>query len=89
MITNFIKDFRGNGRAEQYNKMDTTLTIGERRVRTTFDPSNDSTVDQIKQKAAELINLFETLRDRDSRCAEYGQTLLETACMYGVKAATA
>lgn len=39
-----------------------TKTIGESRVRTTFNPSANSTVDQIKQKTAELINLVERLR---------------------------
>ena len=39
-----------------------TKTIGENRVRTTFNPSANSTVDQIKQKTAELINLVEKLR---------------------------
>lgn len=69
--------------------MGQTKTIGEQMVRTSFNPSNDSVVDQIKQKSAELINLFETLKEKDPRCAEYGQSLVETACMYGVKAATA
>ena len=37
-------------------------TLGELRVRTTFNPSNESTVDVIKQKSAELINLLQSLR---------------------------
>ena len=69
--------------------MEQTITIGEKMVRTSFNPSNDSVVDQIKRKSAELINLIETVKEKDSRCAEYGQSLIETACMYGVKAATA
>lgn len=32
-------------------------TIGEQRVRTSFNPSKDSEVEQIKQYSAELINL--------------------------------
>lgn len=36
-------------------------TIGELKVRTTFNPSNDSIIDQIKQKSAELINLIDSL----------------------------
>ena len=43
--------------------MDNQLTtIGEARVRTQFNPSNDGIVDQIKQKSAELINLCEELK---------------------------
>lgn len=37
-------------------------TIGELRVRTEFNPSKDGTVDQIKQKTAELINQLEDLK---------------------------
>lgn len=69
--------------------MQENLTIGEQRVRTSFNPSNDSIVDQIKQKSAELINLVETLKGLDPRCASIAQTEFETACMYAVKAATA
>ena len=65
------------------------LSIGEMRVRTTFNPSNDSIVDQIKQKTAELINLCELLKQKDGRAAAEAQTCYETAAMYGVKAATA
>jgi len=38
-----------------------TQSVGEQRVRTTFNPSQDDTVSQIKQKSAELINLCEEL----------------------------
>jgi hypothetical protein len=64
-------------------------TIGESRVRTTFNPSNDSTVDQIKQKSAELINLCEELKAKDGRLASLAQTEYESAAMWAVKAATA
>ena len=64
-------------------------TIGELRVRTEFNPSKDSVVDQIKQKTAELINLCDTLMDRDPRLAELAQTVYEEAAMWAVKAATA
>lgn len=36
-------------------------TIGEKRVRTTFNPSQNDLVSQIKQKTAELINLCESI----------------------------
>lgn len=66
-----------------------TMTIGEQRVRTQFNPSQDSVVDQIKQKTAELINLVETLKDKDGRLASLAQTSYEEAAMWAVKAATA
>jgi hypothetical protein len=64
-------------------------TIGEQRVRTTFNPSQDDTVSQIKQKTAELINLCETLKSKDARLASIAQTEYESAAMWAVKAATA
>lgn len=41
----------------------TTPTLGEQRVRTTFNPSNESVVDRIKQKSAELIDLLQAVRN--------------------------
>ena len=64
-------------------------TLGEARVRTTFNPANDSVVDQIKQKSAELIDLCETLKEKDGRLASLAQTSYEEAEMWAVKAATA
>jgi len=64
-------------------------TIGESRVRTEFNPSSDSVVDQIKQKTAELINLCEELKEKDPRLAAIAQTEYESAAMWAVKAATA
>jgi hypothetical protein len=64
-------------------------TIGEQRVRTTFNPSNDSVVDQIKQKTAELINICEELKSKDGRLASLAQTEYESAAHWAVKAATA
>lgn len=46
-------------------------TLGEQRVRTTFNPSNDSVVEKIKQKSAELIDLLQTLRN-DEVSKSYG-----------------
>ncbi len=65
------------------------LTVGEVRVRTSFNPSADSIVDQIKQKSAELIDLCETLKQKDGRLASLAQTSYEEAAMWAVKAATA
>lgn len=64
-------------------------SIGEQRVRTEFNPSADSVVDQIKQKTAELINLCEELKTKDARLASMAQSEYEIAAMLAVKAATA
>jgi hypothetical protein len=65
------------------------LTKGEKMVRTTFNPSNKSDVDSIKQMTASLINMVEELKAKDPRLASLAQTHYETACMFAVKAATA
>ena len=65
------------------------LTIGESIVRTSFNPSANSEVDQIKQKTAELINLCEKLKLKDGRLASLAKTSYEEAAMWAVKAATA
>ena len=64
-------------------------TMGEARVRVDFNVSNDDTVGEIKVKVAELIDLVETLKDKDPRLASVAQTTLEEAAMWAVKAATA
>lgn len=64
-------------------------TIGELRVRAEFNPSQNDTVSQIKQKTAELINLCEELKAKDGRLASLAQTSFEEAAMWAVKAATA
>lgn len=68
------------------------MTKGEQRVRTTFNPSNDSVVDQLKQKTAELINIVELINKQDAevhRLKALAQTAYEEAAMWAVKAATA
>lgn len=65
------------------------MSIGEDRVRTKFNPSNNSTVEQIKQKSAELIDICEMLKAKDARLAALAQTHYEDAAMWAVKAATA
>lgn len=64
-------------------------TLGQKRVRTSFNASADNLVDQIKQKSAELIDLVETLKEKDARLASLAQTNYEEAAMWAVKAATA
>lgn len=66
-----------------------TQTVGEQRVRTSFNPSQTDTVALIEQKSAELINLCEELKAKDGRLASLAQTSYEEAAMWAVKAATA
>jgi hypothetical protein len=67
-------------------------TIGERRVRASFNPSANDKVSVLKSKTAVLINLVEDLKEPDnpekSRCAALAQTAYEEAAMWAVKAAT-
>jgi hypothetical protein len=64
-------------------------SFGERIVRTGFNPANNTVVDQIKQKTAELINLCDELKEKDGRLASIAITTYEQAAMWAVKAATA
>lgn len=69
-------------------------TLGQYRVGTSFNPSNNATVDTIKQKAAELIDLIDGIQvttdpaDAVIRLKHIAMTEVETAAMYAVKAAT-
>ena len=65
------------------------MTLGEMRVRVTFNPTADSVVDQIKQETAKLIHLCEALKSKDARLASLAQTAYEEAAMWAVKSATA
>jgi hypothetical protein len=66
-------------------------TLGQKRVKADFNPAKQDTVDQIKNKAAELIDLVETLRTEGCtgekhRLIALAQTAIEEAAMWGVKA---
>jgi len=78
-------------------------TLGEKRVRTSFNASGLDTVIKIKQKSAELINLCEELKTSKTntnnfeeqmklgefvRLVSLAQTAYEEAAMWAVKAAT-
>ncbi|QRZ14742.1 hypothetical protein JWJ88_17405 [Paracoccus methylovorus] len=76
-------------------------TKGQYRVGSTFNPSASGTVDQIKAKAAELIDMIEDIGvppassdGEQQRSAEIcrlkalAQTEIESAAMWAVKAAT-
>ena len=70
------------------------MTIGEDRVRVKFNPSSNSSVDDIKQRTAKLIDTCEGLKagaptPEAARCAALAQTAYEEAAMWAVKAATA
>lgn len=66
-------------------------TLGQKRVKAEFNPAKNGTVDQIKNKAAELIDILDSMRESESsgekqRIISIAQTQIETAAMYGVKA---
>ena len=63
-------------------------SIGEQRVRITFNPSASEMVEVLKQKSAELIDLCEQLKVEDARLASLAQTSYEEACGWAVKAST-
>ena len=74
------------------------MTKGEYRVGIAFNPSNDDMVGQIKRKAADLIDLIETIPVPETgsgvhavevlRLKDLAQTAIEHAAMDAVKAAT-
>lgn len=79
-----------------------TQTKGQYRVGASFNPSKDVMVDQIKAKAAELIDLVETIHTglneptslstgcglERVRLKALAQTAFEDGAMWAVKAAT-
>jgi len=68
------------------------MTKGEYRVGTTFNPSKNSEVDEIKRLAAALIDKIAAIDDvgeaEIARCKALGMTTIEEGAMWGVKAAT-
>ena len=85
----------GNEKEQLANKK--PLTLGERRVRTEFNPGNDDKVQNLKEHFARSINRVEKLKKADvrsedlgerARCIAEAQNLIETAAMWAVKAAT-
>lgn len=73
-----------------------TQTIGQKRVKADFNPEKNNLVDQIKNKAAELIDLCEQMRVAGSeshkihgekhRLISLAQTEFEMGAMWAVKA---
>ena len=63
------------------------MTKGENAVVKDFNPSGLDIVDDIKSKAAELIDLIDSV-NRDERCAAIAKTNIEQGAMWAVKAMT-
>jgi hypothetical protein len=68
-------------------------TLGEQRVRKSFNPSGNELVDSIKAKTAELIDICEMYRismgpGEAVRCWAIAMTYYEDAAMWAVKGAT-
>lgn len=69
------------------------LTLAERRAGVSFNPSNNATVDVIKRRSAELIQILMNVQNDSEdgevkRMAAVAITELQTAQMWGVKAVT-
>lgn len=70
--------------------MSQSPTKGQTRVGVSFNPSTLTAVDDIKAKAAELIDMIDALPGPDpevGRCKALAMTEIETGAMYAVKAA--
>lgn len=65
------------------------ITKGEQIVRTSFNVSGNTEVDKIKKASAELINIVESIKEKDPRLAALAITSYEQAAMWAVKLATA
>lgn len=71
-------------------------TLGEKRVRTEFNPTKAGNVEAIKQRTAELINILQDYRTDERyqhsgeviRLISLAQTAYEEAAMWAVKAVT-
>lgn len=61
------------------------LTLGEKMVRVTFNPSMTGEVDYFKQTLASMIDKIDANRDLEPRLAARSITALEDAAMICVK----
>lgn len=64
-------------------------SIGEHRVRMSFNPNANPKVEEIKRMAAACIDWCEENKSKDPRLAALAQTHFEDAAMWAVKLATA
>ena len=72
--------------AENTQREQRELTLGEKRVQRNFNPSANKDVEEIKTKYAEILDLLESKRnERNGREISIAQTEAETSCMYAVK----
>ena len=65
------------------------MTLGQERVRRDFNPELHPAVDKIKELTADLIDICESLKEKDPRLAALAETAYEQAAMWAVKLATA
>lgn len=62
------------------------VTLGQKRVQRNFNPTANETVEELKQRYADLIDVLEGLRnEKNGREISIAQTEAETSCMYAVK----
>lgn len=62
------------------------ITLGQKRVQRNFNPTANETVEEIKQRYANVIDFLEGLRnEKNGREISLAQTEAETSCMYAVK----
>ena len=70
------------------------MTIGETRVRVSFNPSGDNEVDEIKRLSAALIDRCgdrkndSNVSGEEARLWSLAMTAYEEACLWAVKALT-
>jgi hypothetical protein len=73
------------------------MTLGEKRVRLSFNPGGNPQVDDIKARVAALIDLCDAMKlaaqkqfsgDEAARCCSLAMTAFEDGAMWAVKAAT-
>jgi hypothetical protein len=79
---------------QQRQQQERAESLGQRRVRLSFNPGGNDLVNEIKGKAAELIDLCAQHMDKEGpsetlRLWSLAQTHFEDAAMWAVKAATA
>lgn len=78
--------------------MEKKLTLGESRVRVSFNPSSDNIVDIIKQKSAEMIDFIDGFAGKPEwtdeqynefkRLKSLAMTSIEESAMWAVKSVT-
>jgi hypothetical protein len=67
---------------------DKEQTLGEKRVRVSFNPNANNDVEEIKAQVAAMIDWVEKHKAKDPRLAALAQTAFEEAAMWAVKLVT-